>query len=158
MNSNLDPRFELRPSKIHGIGCFTRQSFQKGDYICPYEGERITPREALKRAKRNGGKRICHVNSRLAIDGSSGGTGTHCVNHSCQPNCHLVFTKNEILIYALRNIQNGEELTVDYYNELYMAGERCFCRTEFCREYLSGTARFNFIMRQLFDIESEVNN
>lgn len=148
MTVNLDPRFELRPSKIHGTGCFTRQKFRKGQYICNYEGERISSREALHRTKRKQSCCICYVNSNLAIDGNFGGNGTHYANHSCQPNCRLVFEKDEILIYALRHIKPNEELTVDYYYELYIEGRKCHCRTAFCREHLSGTDRFNAILQQ----------
>ena len=153
MNSNLDPQFELRSSKIHGIGCFTLKSFRQGQFICHYEGERITPDEAFRREQLKRSSCICHINSTLAIDGSFGGNGTHYLNHSCQPNCSLVFGKNKIMIHALRNIKTGEELTADYYYEIYTDEQKCRCRTAVCREFLSGTARFNFILRQFFTNE-----
>ena len=122
MNSNFDPRFKLRPSKIYGTGCFTPQSFKKRDFIRRYEGERISPMEVWRRAKRKQSNRICYGNSNWAIDGSFG-NGTNYNNHSGQPNCYLVFNRDSIMIYALKNIEPGEELTVDYYYEPLRRGK-----------------------------------
>lgn len=141
MQVEIDTRFELRPSKIHGIGCFTVKPLRGGQFITNYAGERITPTEARWRAKRQVNNRICHLNFNVAIDGSVGGNGSHYINHSCDPNCHLVFTEDEILIYALKTIQPDEELTVDYYFELYMEGRGCQCGVPECREDLQGLER-----------------
>lgn len=156
---NLDPRFEKRPSRIHGKGCFTRHNYRKGDFICKYEGERIKRKEAQRRERELKVNRICHVNNLFAIDGSVGGNGTHYVNHSCEPNCRIQFTGEEILIYALRNIKIGEELTVDYYAELYLEGAKCRCRQVNCRDRLSRSTRFNLMLSQfLEEMEKQAKN
>src|SRR5437868_3926130 len=108
--SKIDWRFRLRQSKIHGLGCFTIKGFRRGQFICKYEGERISYTEAKRRIKNQLSCRICYVNSPFAIDGNRGGNGTHYINHSCQPNCHTIVTEHELLIYALRKIHSGEEL------------------------------------------------
>lgn len=37
------------------------------------------------------------------------------VNHSCSPNCSVSYVKNgEMVLYATRSIESGEELTIDY--------------------------------------------
>ena len=48
------------------------------------------------------------------IDGGVNGNEARFINHSCEPNCESVTRGKRIWIYALRDIQPGEELTYDY--------------------------------------------
>lgn len=36
------------------------------------------------------------------------------VNHSCHPNCVVVFNGTRLLIHATENIKQGDELTISY--------------------------------------------
>jgi SET domain-containing protein len=149
MKTKLDPKLDLRPSEIHGTGCFTRQRLERGQFICSYEGERINHCEALHRKRKILSGRICYLNPNLAIDGNVGGNGTQYVNHSCRPNCYLVLTTDEIRIYAQKDIEPGEELTVDYFYELYLKGRKCRCQRTGCLDYLEAAVRFNSILEKV---------
>ena len=52
--------------------------------------------------------------SRWSLDGSRGGNGTHYINHSCAPNAFMQILYDHILFIALRDIEAGEEITIDY--------------------------------------------
>jgi SET domain-containing protein len=77
--------------------------------------------------------RICEVNNRYSLDGSRGGNGTHYINHSCMPNAFMQILYDHILFIALRNIEPGEEITIDYESTLHSDDKRCICGTEDCR-------------------------
>ncbi len=55
------------------------------------------------------------------------------LNHSCRPN--LGFENGSLMLYALRDIQLGEELTFDYSTTMNEIGWsiKCRCRAENCR-------------------------
>ena len=52
------------------------------------------------------------------INPEVGGNDARWINHSCDPNCETVEEDDRIFIYAVRNIQPGEELLYDYHMEL----------------------------------------
>ena len=110
--------FEVRRSKIAGLGAFTTRPIAVGSRIIEYVGERVTP--AVADARYEGGP-LLHpsvllfsVDSRTVIDAAVGGNESRFINHSCEPNCEAVTRGRRVWIYALRDIQRGEELTYDY--------------------------------------------
>ena len=122
----------IKPSLIHGRGCFATIPFKKRHKIAEYTGEKITNGEARRRAHRKM-LRICEVNHRWSLDGSRGGNGTHYINHSCAPNAYMKTLHGHMLFFALRDIQPGEEITVDYEDTLHPDTKRCYCRAPNCR-------------------------
>ncbi len=59
------------------------------------------------------------------------------INHSCEPN---VKEKHRIG-YAARDIEKGEELSLDYDIMAYLERPfRCRCGSKSCRKYIHGTA------------------
>ena len=113
MKLQLARGLAIKPSTIHGKGCFATVAFQKRHKIAEYTGEKISNAEARRRAHRRM-LRICEVNSRWSLDGSRGGNGTHYINHSCSPNAFMKVLHDHILFIALRDIEPGEEITIDY--------------------------------------------
>jgi hypothetical protein len=66
------------------------------------------------------------------------------INHSCDPNCEtqkwLVRGELAIGLFALTDVEAGQELTFDYNFERY--GDkpmRCYCATAKCRKFIGGT-------------------
>ncbi len=131
----LAPGLAVRPSTINGRGCFATRLFQRGRKIAEYTGERISRREVARRlqTRRHGILRICALDAYWSLDGARGGNGTHYVNHSCQPNAYMRTTRGHILFMALRDIQPGEEITVDYVTTLHPDTKRCHCHAPNCR-------------------------
>jgi SET domain-containing protein len=106
--------------------------FKKRLKIAEYTGEKISNAEARRRSHRRM-LRICEVNSRWSLDGSRGGNGTHYINHSCTPNAFMQILYDHILFRALRDIEAGEEITIDYQSTLHSDDKRCICGAGNCR-------------------------
>ncbi|MEQ2177690.1 hypothetical protein GOODEAATRI_006184 [Goodea atripinnis] len=77
------------------------------------------------------------------VDATMQGNAARFINHSCEPNCYSrvinVDGRKHIVIFALRKIYRGEELTYDYKfpieddeNKLH-----CNCGARRCRRYLN---------------------
>jgi SET domain-containing protein len=132
MKLQLAPGLTIKKSQIHGKGCFATRSFARRHKIAEYAGEKISNAEARRRAHRKT-LRICEVNNRWSLDGSRGGNGTHYINHSCTPNAFMQILYNHILFIALRDIDAGEEITIDYETTLHPDDKRCICRATTCR-------------------------
>ncbi len=132
MKLKLAPGLAIKKSAIEGKGCFSVVSFRGGRKIAEYTGQKITNAEANRRASRRK-LRICAINNRWSLDGSRGGNGTHYINHSCEPNAFMKILYNHILFVALRDIQPGEEITIDYESTLHSNKKRCICGAASCR-------------------------
>ena len=46
------------------------------------------------------------------------------LNHSCDPNCSIVFNGPHLLLRAVRDVEAGEELTICYLDMLMTSEER----------------------------------
>ncbi len=132
MNLKLAPGLSIRKSPINGKGCFATIRFRRRCKIAEYTGERIPDLEAQRRGGRSK-LRICDIDGRWSLDGSRGGNGTHYINHCCEPNAYMRGTKGHVLFFALRDIQPGEEITVDYGDTLHPDSKRCYCGAQSCR-------------------------
>jgi SET domain-containing protein len=124
---------EAQPSQIDGMGCFALSHFSKGKKIAEYVGEKISRREIARRLKGKRRIHICGLNSYWAIDGSRYGNGTQYINHSCEPNCYVKIVHDHILFFALRDIQPGEEILLDYEESYHSDKKRCECGAPSCR-------------------------
>jgi len=113
-------------------------AFRRRRKIAEYTGERIPDLEA----RRRGGRaklRICDIDGHWSLDGSRGGNGTHYINHSCEPNAYMKTIYGHVLFFALRDIERGEEITVDYEDTLHPDTKRCYCRAPSCRGTINRT-------------------
>ncbi|MGE5488602.1 MAG: SET domain-containing protein [bacterium] len=125
-------RLEVRPSSIHGWGVFALERIPARRKVIEYTGEKISRRET----KRRGAAKLIYLfelNSYWCIDGSVGGSGAELINHSCDPNLRAVIMKGHILYFSKREIQPGEELTVDYHFGKDMERVPCSCGAPNCR-------------------------
>ena len=120
-------------SRINGQGCFATRAFFRGKKIAEYTGERIPDLEAQKRARNRRVLRICDIDGNWSLDGARGGNGTHYINHSCQPNAYMRTLYGHVLFFALRDIEAGDEITIDYEQTLHPDSKRCHCGAKTCR-------------------------
>ena len=127
-------------SRLHGFGCFATVHIPKNSTIAEYAGERITRAEATRRMRRPGVKRISELDADLYIDGSVDGNDTKYINHSCEPNADVFIIDGFMVIFALREIVPGEEITVDYLNSFEADRAVCQCRTASFRRSLNQKA------------------
>src|SRR6185503_217262 len=127
MRLKLAPGLTIKKSPIEGKGCFAVTHFQGRRKIAEYTGERITEAEANRRS----------------LDGSRGGNGTHYINHSCEPNAFMQILYGHVLFIALRDIEPGEEITIDYESTLHSDKKRCICQAPSCRGTINKISRGN---------------
>ncbi|WP_164014802.1 SET domain-containing protein [Pyxidicoccus trucidator] len=110
--------FELRPSSIQGTGAFATRRIRKGARIIEYIGERITQEEADRRYDDEAMERhhtfLFNLDDNAVLDAGTVHNESRYINHSCEPNCEALIDKGHIYIFALRNIEEGEELVYDY--------------------------------------------
>lgn len=131
--TDLAQGIEARPSPIDGKGCFATVRFGKGRKVAEYAGEKISRREVARRLKAKRRIHISNINSYWAIDGSRGGNGTQYINHSCEPNCYSKIIHGHFLFFALRDIEAGEEILLDYGDSYHSDSKRCSCGAPSCR-------------------------
>lgn len=116
----------VRKSPIAGKGLFARQRIRRGQYIGQYVGELIGDREASRRYPGNCAVRnwclLYEISRTAVIDAGVDGNATRYLNHSLNPNAEMVQDRYQIHFYAVKNIQPGTEITIDY-----------FCKCSKCR-------------------------
>jgi hypothetical protein len=137
------PPIEIRASPIAGLGAFATRHIQKDTRIIEYVGERITPVEADARYADGASAHelvlLFTVDARTVIDAGVNGNLARYINHSCEPNCESVTDRRRVWIYAIRDIERGEEITYDYNLtgddgiEAQAEQYACHCGTSSCR-------------------------
>jgi SET domain-containing protein len=125
----------VRESPIHGKGCYAAMPICGGDFIIEYAGELIPAEEAYRREQdpTRRGIYTFWTGDEWVIDGYREGNAARFINHSCDPNCDYRIEGRRVLIYALRDIAAGEELSIDY--SFGADGEivPCACGASDCR-------------------------
>ena len=104
---------EVRDSAVHGRGVYAKQFIPEGTRIIEYTGERI-PWEAAPDDPNDPHTFNFGLENGDVINPEIGGNDARWINHSCDPNCEAVEEDERIFIYAVRNIEDGEELLYDY--------------------------------------------
>ncbi|MFN0104067.1 MAG: SET domain-containing protein [Bryobacteraceae bacterium] len=128
-------RFRLRVgySPIHRWGIYADELIPKGRKIIEYTGEKISRKETKRRFAEREHNYLFTLNSYWTIDGAVGGSGAQYINHSCEPNCYSQILKDHILYRAKRDIQPGEELSIDYRFDKDVDRVDCTCGAAGCR-------------------------
>jgi SET domain-containing protein len=127
------PGIRVAESKIDGRGCFATQRFAKGRKIVELVGERVSRVEAARRMRGKRRLHICAIDSYWGIDASRGGNGSQFVNHSCRPNSFVRIMRGHVIFFALRDIEPGEEITLDYVESYHPDTKGCRCGAPGCR-------------------------
>ncbi len=126
-------RLRLGPSSIHRWGVYAAEPIPRGRKVIEYRGERISRRETKRRCDEREMHYLFALDDYWTLDGAVGGSGAEYINHSCEPNCEARIVKGHILYFARRDIEEGEELTVDYKFDAKVEKVPCGCRSVACR-------------------------
>ena len=125
-------RLSIRRSKIHARGVYAEEWIPGGRKVIEYTGERISRRESKRRAS-DELTYLFTLNDYWTIDGAVGGSGAEIINHCCEPNLRSSIHKGHILYWSKRDIERGEELTVDYLFSKKVEQIPCRCGAPQCR-------------------------
>ena len=126
-------KIKLAKSKIHRWGLYAAEFIPAKRKVIEYTGERINRRETKRRADAAEMIYLFTLDSYWTLDGSVGGSGAEYINHSCEPNLITRIVKGHIIYMSERDIQPGEELTVDYRFDKKVERVVCKCGTTKCR-------------------------
>ncbi|HZI20461.1 MAG TPA: SET domain-containing protein-lysine N-methyltransferase [Pyrinomonadaceae bacterium] len=122
----------VRKSRIYGRGCFALVRFPARKKIATFSGETLRGRRRVESRLRRAGSRVITIGDDFAIDGAVGGDATAFINHSCEPNAFMrAVAADKVAFFALRDIEPGEEITIDYKDPDHPAV--CRCGAEQCR-------------------------
>lgn len=98
-----------------GLGLFAQAPIKKDDFIIEYYGPVLDEEERDTK----GGKYLFALDDELTIDGTARENIARYINHSCKPNSEPEIEGKRIYVYAIKNIQPGEEITYDYGKEYF---------------------------------------
>ena len=118
--------FVLRRTHGAGFGLYAARTFAEGEPVIEYTGRHIPTREADKLKTRY----LFEIDRHWTIDGSARSNTARYINHSCDPNCEALLEDGRVMLYALREIRAGEELTFDYgeeYFDEFIRPKGCAC-------------------------------
>jgi uncharacterized protein len=110
----IDPRIEIRKSSIEGKGMVVLEPIHKGEIVVIWSlGEWCTTKEKAEKTAANG--KIVNILDddlfELEVLDKREEDPTHFMNHSCDCN---VWFEDEVTLSARKDIEIGEELTLDY--------------------------------------------
>jgi uncharacterized protein len=125
--------FQVRRSRIQGHGLFALTALPARRKIGELGGERISLREARRRARKTDCIAIVEFSDGTALDASRNGNDFRYVNHSCDPNTFMRLYRGRVEFYALRPVEAGEELTCDYGPTHHDGALPCRCGSAKCR-------------------------
>ena len=126
-------KIKLAKSKIHRWGLYAAEFIPAKRKVIEYTGERINRRETKRRADAAEMIYLFTLDSYWTLDGSVGGSGAEYINHSCEPNLITRIIKGHIIYMSERDINPGEELTLDYRFDKKVERVVCKCGTTKCR-------------------------
>jgi hypothetical protein len=128
---------KIGKSSIFGKGCFTTTALRKRKKFAEYAGELVRGQRNIAtrviEQVKQGVVKIVWIAEDVAIDGADRGNETAYVNHSCEPNAFARRAPgNRMLFFALRDIEAGEEITIDYIDPIHPTAEECRCGARAC--------------------------
>ena len=110
-----------------GRGLFAAGPIKKGEFIAEYTGEKIPTALADALPSRY----LFELDEEWTINGESEKNTAGYINHACIPNAEAEIDGHRIFVYAIHDIEKGEEITIDYGEEYFdefirPAGCKCF--------------------------------
>lgn len=125
----------IKRTKDKGRGVFVRKKIPAGTLIGDYLGKLVQLRN-FDFDKEKKKLFLMYYNDEAGIYPDLKKPGIYLINHSCSPNCWITKYKDHTIIFALKNIKKGEELTISYLLPPKMKCDpcphRCFCMSNNC--------------------------
>ena len=127
---------DVHPSRIDGQGAFAAEAIVARRKIGEIRGERMSVEAARIRATRYERIMIVEVSPHEAIDFARSTDPMRFTNHGCEPNARLCIRQGHVEFYALRAIEPGEEITVNYGATHHEGRLACRCGAPSCIGWL----------------------
>lgn len=142
--AGIRTKLEIYRSISYGWAVRCTAPIAKGEFICEYTGELISDDDADERSDDTYLFEIIDCDSPYCIDAKRRGNVSRFVNHSCDANLVVVRVAWDpnvrhfphICFFARRDINKGEELTIDYGKQWWDVKLReflCECGSKICR-------------------------
>ena len=135
-NSYLFPKIEIHhENTIEGRGMYAREKIRKGELVALWGGD-VVDRAHFEQLGEHQKRQSAQIEEDFYLVSSKPGPGDF-INHSCDPNAGL---DGQIAIRAMRDIEPGEEVTIDY---AMCDGDprdsfECLCGSSSCRHIVTG--------------------
>lgn len=133
----LTPKAESYDSPAHGLGIRAKEDIKEGEDILVYGGVIIDKSQTQEYWDLMG-----HIGTQIDDNFFIVPTSREeikargTINHSCEPSCGF---KDQIQLFAIRDIKAGEEITLDYAfcESLYPMNFECKCGAKSCRKVVT---------------------
>lgn len=132
-------KLEIRRSPIHRFGVFAAEKIPAGRAVIEYTGRRWSRKAIYERARRMSRAALRNwaylavINRYWVLDGADGGSGAEFINHSCEPSLRARRARGHVVLFSLRAIRKGEELSWDYRFDKQCERVPCHCGSPRCR-------------------------
>ena len=136
-----DPRIEIKDSPVRGDGLFASEPVKKGEVVCIVGGRVMTDSEFAAFQSTHSLYSFIQIDEDLylAEDLETTPSLAAFMNHSCDSS---VWMADDVTLLARRDIEAGEEVTVDYAlfttQSNWMLDTRCRCGSPDCRRIITG--------------------
>ena len=135
----------FRTSSIHGTGGFAKSRIACGTRLIEYVGAIIDKEESLRRCMADN-PYIFTLDEQHDLDGDVPWNLARFLNHSCSANCDAELDEGRIWIGANRDLQPGEEVTINYgYDLTEYKDYPCRCGAGNCVGYMVAEAFFDHV-------------
>lgn len=133
-------------SSIHNWGLFAMEPIEEREMVIEYVGEVVRQKVADHREKGYekrgiGSSYMFRVDDDTIIDATEKGNVARFTNHSCNPNCYAevitVHGQPKIVLYALKRIERGDEVTYNYKFAPEIEKIPCYCGAADCQGSLN---------------------
>lgn len=119
-----------------------------GTFVCEYMGEVVSTKTFGERMttwyKDCTHHYALNLDAGTVIDGYRCGSVARLINHSCDPNCEMqkwwVNGQYRMGVFALRDIEAGEELSYNYKFHAFNTPQACLCASSSCRGFVDGSS------------------
>ena len=118
------------------MGVFAGEPILARRKIGEIRGERMSVEAARIRATRYERIMVVEVSPHEAIDFARSTDPMRFTNHGCEPNARLCIRQGHVEFYALRAIEPGEEITVNYGATHHEGRLACRCGAPSCIGWL----------------------
>lgn len=119
-----------------GKSVFAARPFKRGDVITQFTGP-ILNKSEIPEEYRGEDDRFVQIGAQEFMGPS--GDIDDLINHSCEPNAGLKFDDSQVLLVAVEDITEGDEITWDYSTTMFENDwkMRCDCQKPGCRKIIS---------------------